>query len=175
MGYFISVQKKYVNVKKKISYMDLPLKFHIFIAFHTQDVSEIGFRIPMWMTKGVENNAYSTDMSSGHVAIFFCADCPSLKTERGLRQDSSDITFPQLPTDLIHVFLVWLDLPPEHILFITPVSFRSLLQILCFVMGAIVHLFFHAYHLSLLKFLLPGQSERSVIFSLKCVKLSSVP
>lgn len=47
VGYFISVQKKYVNVKKKISYMDLPLKFHIFIAFYTQDVSEIGFRIPM--------------------------------------------------------------------------------------------------------------------------------
>ena len=65
--------------------------------------------------------------------------------------------------------MVCLDLPPAHILFIPPMSFCSLLQIPCFVMGAIVHLLFQAYPRSLLKFPFYQVSHKAVLFLLENV------
>lgn len=82
----------------------------------------------------------------------------------GVRSPVMYVAFLQLSTDSIHFLLVCLNLPPKHVPFIPPMSFCSLLQILCSVLDAIVHLLFHAYHLNLLKFLLYLVSHKAVCY-----------
>lgn len=151
--------------KEKILYLGLPLKFHI---FYWQKL--VLGSICEWPKEG-EIMAFLHRVSWRRLLLprYFVQTVPLGAPNMA----SSNITFPQLHTDLIHVLLLCLNLPSKHI-FMPPMSCYSLLQIILWWCHYL--LLWQTYHLSLLEFLFYLVSDKAVwLFFSKYVRLSSIP